>query len=111
MTALAPAVGRALSAVEFQGPSEVPPAPGWVADLDNARTHRAYRSGAGEFSAFVGLARPEGMRRATRAHAVAWRALGEQRPGRVREPEEALGPCPRSALSESAPTFYTGRRL
>jgi hypothetical protein len=53
---------RRLSRTEFQGLGEMPPELEWFANLDNARTRRAYRLDVQEFTAFAGVERPEEMR-------------------------------------------------
>ena len=63
---------RRLSRAEFQGLGDMPPELEWFANLDNARTRRAYRIDVKEFTAFAGVERPEGMRQVTRAHLIAW---------------------------------------
>jgi hypothetical protein len=60
--------GPRLSRTEFQGLGEMPPELEWFANLDNARTRRAYRKDVKDFTAFAGVDRPEEMRRVTRAH-------------------------------------------
>ncbi|MBS1221043.1 MAG: Phage integrase, partial [Proteobacteria bacterium] len=50
---------RALTAAEFQGLAAVPPELEWFANLPNARTRRAYQQDVRDFTAFVGITRPE----------------------------------------------------
>jgi hypothetical protein len=45
----------------------------WFANIDNARTRRAYDADTKDFMRFVGIARPEEFRIVTRAHVIAWR--------------------------------------
>ena len=64
---------RALTAAEFQGLAAVPPELEWFANITNAKTRRAYRQYIKDFTAFVGIARPEEVRIVTRPHVIAWR--------------------------------------
>ena len=70
---------RALTAAEFQGFAEVPPELEWFANIHNAKTRRAYRQDVKDFTAFVGIVRPEEFRIVTRAHFIAWRKDLERR--------------------------------
>lgn len=63
-----------LSALEFQQVTEVPPEVEAFANLRNSNTRKAYRRDGRDFTAYAGLQQPEGFRRVTRAHVVAWRA-------------------------------------
>lgn len=71
---------RALTAREFQGLSDVPPELEWFANIPNAKTREAYRLDITDFTAFVGIDRPEEFRVITRAHVIAWRKDIERRP-------------------------------
>jgi site-specific recombinase XerD len=71
---------RALTAAEFQGLAAVPPELEWFANITNPRTRRAYSQDVKDFTAFVGITRPEEFRLVTRAHFIAWRKDLEQRP-------------------------------
>ncbi len=70
---------RLLTQAEFQGLSEVPPELEWFANIDNARTKRAYESDLKDFLAFVGIREPREIRQVTRAHVLAWRKTLEER--------------------------------
>ena len=76
---LLPAGERRLSAVEFQQLAGVPAAVEWFANIDNARTRRAYQNDLEDFCSFVGLTGAEEFRAVTRAHVLAWRAQLESR--------------------------------
>jgi site-specific recombinase XerD len=77
-TAALPAVRR-LTDAQYQGLATVPPEVEWFANLDNARTRRAYESDIKDFTAFVGIVRPEEFRTVTRPHVIAWRKTFEER--------------------------------
>jgi site-specific recombinase XerD len=62
-----------LSRAEFQKLAAVPPEAEWFANLDNAKTRRAYKNDLEDFMSFVGLQRVEEFRIVTRAHVIAWR--------------------------------------
>jgi site-specific recombinase XerD len=70
---------RRLTAPEFQGLAEVPPALEWFANLDNPRTRRAYERDVRDFMGFSGIRAPEEFRTVTRAHLIAWRKDLERR--------------------------------
>ena len=74
-----PTRGRKLTAAEFQGLADVPPEAEWFANIQNARTRRAYEGDIKEFVAFVGIRGAGEFRQVTRAHAIAWRKAMEQR--------------------------------
>ena len=87
------APARALTAAEFQGLAAVPPELEWFANLPNARTRRAYQQDVRDFTAFVGIVRPEDFRTVTRAHLIAWRKELERRelaPSSIRRKLAAL---------------------
>jgi site-specific recombinase XerD len=69
----------ALTAAQFQGLSEVPLELEWFANIPNEKTRRAYQLDITDFSAFVGINRPEEFRLITRAHVIAWRKDCERR--------------------------------
>ncbi|MFO1419369.1 MAG: tyrosine-type recombinase/integrase [Candidatus Competibacteraceae bacterium] len=100
------APARALTAAEFRGLAEVPPALEWFANLPNARTRRAYQQDVADFTAFVGIGRPEEFRTVTRAHLIAWRKELERRalaPSSIRRKLAALSSlfdylCERNAV-------------
>jgi proteasome alpha subunit len=64
---------RKLTDEQFKGLAEVPPEVEWFANIGNANTRKAYREDVSDFSAFVGITRPEEFRVVTRAHVIAWR--------------------------------------
>lgn len=68
-----------LTAVQFQQSAEVPPAIAWFANIDNARTRRAYESDLREFMAFTGIEGPAQFRSVSRGHVLAWRRDLERR--------------------------------
>ena len=67
------ALERHLTAARFKGLADVPAELGWLADLGNASTRRAYENALQDFMRFTGIARPEEFRIVTRAHVIAWR--------------------------------------
>ncbi len=71
--------GALLTAAQFHALAAVPPELEWFANLDNARTRRAYQGDLAEFTAFVGIHRPDEFRIVTRAHVIAWRQALEAR--------------------------------
>lgn len=84
---------RALTAAEFLGLAEVPPELEWFANIRNERTRRAYQQDVRDFTAFVGIERPEEFRIVTRAHLIAWRKELERRelaPSSIRRKLAAL---------------------
>jgi len=70
---------RRLTAIEFQGLSEVPPELEWFANIDNARTRRAYEADMRDFCSFIGIKTPTEIRIVARAHVIAWRKDLERR--------------------------------
>src|SRR5919198_6662708 len=64
---------------QFRQLADVPPEVEWFANIDNARTRRAYRIDLSEFSQFVGIHQPEDFRTVTRSHLIAWRKQLEAR--------------------------------
>lgn len=72
-------VGGLLTAAQFHQLAAVPAELEWFANIDNPRTRRAYQGDLAEFTAFVGIARPEEFRIVTRAHVIAWRQSLEAR--------------------------------
>jgi len=64
---------RRLTAVEFQGLSEIPPELEWFANLNSEKTRLAYRDDLIDFREFIGIEQPEEFRTVTRAHVIAWR--------------------------------------
>ena len=82
-----------LTAAEFLGLAEVPPELEWFANIRNERTRRAYQQDVRDFTAFVGIERPEEFRIVTRAHLIAWRKELERRelaPASIRRKLAAL---------------------
>jgi site-specific recombinase XerD len=57
----------------------------WLANITNPKTRRAYRIDVTDYTAFVGLRDPAGLRTISRAHVIAWRKDLE-----TRNPEEPL---------------------
>lgn len=57
----------------------MPAAAEWFANIDNARTRRAYRADVEDFCAFVGLAGADEFAIVSRGHVLAWRAALEER--------------------------------
>ena len=96
--------GRSLTAAEFQGLADVPPELEWFANLRNAKTRRAYQLDVKDFTAFVGIARPEDFRSVTRAHLIAWRQDLENR--RWHRPRSAASwpRCPRCSTTSVSAT-------
>jgi integrase/recombinase XerD len=100
---------RALTAAQFQGLADVPPELEWFANLPNEKTRRAYQLDITDFSAFVGIDRPEEFRLITRAHVIAWRKDVERRqlsPSTIRRKLSALSPlfeylCERNAVTHN----------
>jgi len=70
---------RRLTDSQFQGLANVPPEIEWFANIDNRHTRRAYEIDIEDFSAFVGIQRPEEFRAVTRSHVIAWRKTLEER--------------------------------
>jgi len=68
-----------LTTVQFQQLADVPPAIAWFANIDNARTRRAYESDLREFMAFTGIEDPTLFRNVSRGHVLAWRRDLERR--------------------------------
>jgi site-specific recombinase XerD len=82
-TPVARADSRRLTTAEFHQLANVPPEAEWFANLDNARTRRAYQIDLRDFMIFTGIARADEFRTVTRAHVLAWRKHleGGQRSG------------------------------
>ena len=72
-------IARRLTDAQFQGLAAVPPEVEWFANINNPRTRRAYEGDVKDFTAFVGIERPEEFRTVTRPHVIAWRKTLEQR--------------------------------
>jgi integrase/recombinase XerD len=68
-----------LTRKEFQQFADVPPELEWFANIDNARTRRAYQIDLKDFMHFVGILNSSDFRMVTRAHLIAWRKDLEQR--------------------------------
>lgn len=83
--ALLPAAVVSLDDEAFRRLAEIPPEIEWFANLTNANTRRAYRSDVRGFMAFLGIAKPEDLRRVRRPHVIAWRkSLENSAPATVR---------------------------
>lgn len=70
---------RQLSISQFAQLRDIPPEVEWFANIDNAKTRRAYKIDLNDFMAFVGLDQIADLRLVTRAHVLAWRAELENR--------------------------------
>lgn len=70
---------RRLTDEQFQGLAQVPPEVEWFANIRNVNTKKAYKRDVRDFSAFVGIGRPEDFRVVTWAHLIAWRDDLERR--------------------------------
>ena len=70
---------RQLTAAQFHQLANVPAEAEWFANLDNARTRRAYQSDIRDFMGFVDIQQPDEFRIVTRAHVLAWRKTLEVR--------------------------------
>ncbi len=100
---------RALTAVQFQGLAKVPPELEWFANIPNEKTRKAYQLDITDFSAFIGINRPEEFRRITRAHVIAWRKdFGRRQlsPSTIRRKLSALSSlfeylCERNAVTHN----------
>jgi integrase/recombinase XerD len=100
---------RLLTAAQFRGLAEVPPELEWFANIDNARTRRAYQNDVKDFTRFLGIARPEEFRQVTRAHVIAWRKELEHRgqsPSTIRRKLSAVSSlfdylCERNAVPDN----------
>jgi len=79
VTPLARADNRLLTTAEFHQLANVPPEAEWFANLDNARTRRAYQIDLRDFMTFTGIAQATEFRTVTRAHILAWRKYLEAR--------------------------------
>ncbi len=70
---------------QFRRLADVPPEVEWFANLTNPNTRRAYRSDVRGFMTFLGIAKPEELRRVRRPHVIAWRkSLEHSAPATVR---------------------------
>ncbi|MEO7966255.1 MAG: tyrosine-type recombinase/integrase [Gemmatimonadaceae bacterium] len=86
-------ITRLLTAAEFQHLADVPAEVEWFANIENARTRRAYRIDLHDFMTFVGIVAPEEFRAVTRSHVIAWRKVVETRgaaPATIRRKLAAL---------------------
>jgi integrase/recombinase XerD len=100
---------RALTSAQFQGLAEVTPELEWFANIPNEKTRCAYRLDITDFSAFVGINRPEAFRLITRAPVIAWRKDSERRqlsPSTIRRKLSALSSlfeylCERNAVTHN----------
>ncbi len=92
-TTLPAITGRKLTQKEFHVLAEVPPELEWFANINNAKTRRAYKIDIEEFTHFIGIHTPHEMRTVTRAHVLAWRTDLERRelaPSTIRRKLSAL---------------------
>ncbi len=70
---------------QFRRLEDVPPEIEWFANITNLNTRRAYRADVRGFMEFLGISRPEELRRIARAHVLAWRkAIGNAAAATVR---------------------------
>jgi integrase/recombinase XerD len=93
MTELVPIDRGSLTPAQVAHLADVPPELEWLANLTNEKTRRAYKIDVSEFSAFLGLTRPEEFRTVTRAHVIAWRETLERQelsPSTIRRKLSAL---------------------
>jgi site-specific recombinase XerD len=75
------ASGQSLLAdLRFAQLSEAPPEAEWFANIQNEKTRRAYLGDLKDFSAFLGIRKPEQFRTVKRAHVIAWRDDLRNRP-------------------------------
>ncbi|AMV41762.1 tyrosine-type recombinase/integrase [Paraburkholderia caribensis] len=79
LLSIARADHRQLTAAEFQQLANIPPEKEWFANIDNARTRRAYQIDLRDFMTFTGIAQAAEFRSVTRAHVLAWRKHLETR--------------------------------
>ena len=79
LTPIARADRRQLTATEFRQLANVPPEAEWFANIDNARTRRAYQIDLRHFMTFTGIAQTSEFRTVSRAHVLAWRKHLEAR--------------------------------
>ena len=73
LVSVAPALGRLLTAEQFQRLGEVPPEVEWFANLSSLATRRVYEHALQDFMRFTGIGQPQEFRQVTRAHVIAWR--------------------------------------
>jgi len=103
--AVAGGAGRQLSDSQFAELEAVPPEIEWFANLTNPNTRRAYKSDVRSFTAFLGIQRPEELRRVGRAHVLAWRkTISGAAPATVRRKLAAVSSlfeylCDRNAVA------------
>ena len=115
-TTLATTRPRALTARQFHELADVPPEVEWFANIDNARTRRAYRIDLQDFMIFTGIARPEEFRLVTRSHVIGWRKELEARelaPTTIRRKLSALSSlfdylCERNAITHNPSRASSG---
>jgi integrase/recombinase XerD len=96
---------RSLTSAEFSQLEDVPPEPGWFANIDNLHTRRAYRNDLKEFMTFAGIRTPIELRLITRAHVISWRKDLDTRklaPGSVRRKLSALSSLYESLTDQNA---------
>ena len=68
-----------LSREELRKLANVPAEAEWFANIDNAKTRRAYQNDLQDFMSFVGMQQVEEFRVVTRAHVIVWRKSLESR--------------------------------
>lgn len=73
MTKLVKRPNQALSRVEFEALSDVPPETEWLNNIESKQTRRAYKNDISEFFAYSGIQSSNDIRLVTRAHVIAWR--------------------------------------
>jgi site-specific recombinase XerC len=97
-----------LTAVEFQGLSDVPPAAEWLANLGNTATRRACENALKHLIRFTGIAEADEFRQVTRAHVIAWRdelVRGDLGPTSIRHRLSALSSLLEYLCEKNAVTY------
>lgn len=79
MNEIIPAASGALSPLQYERLSDVPPELEWLANITNAKTRRFYQCDVAEFMAFTGLKEATQLRSVARSHVIAWRKDLERR--------------------------------
>lgn len=92
-----------LSAAQFSELTAMPPEAEWFANLTNPNTRRAYRTDVRNFMSFLGVARPEELRRVGRPHVLAWRkTISHLAPASVRRKIAAVSSLFASLCEQNA---------
>lgn len=92
-----------LSATQFSELAAMPPEAEWFANLTNPNTRRAYRADVRAFMDFLGIARPEELRRVGRPHVLAWRkTISHLAPASVRRKLAAVSSLFASLCEQNA---------